>query len=253
MPARLAAVRAEMTDIGGLVAVRVAAPHAVLRIGRVLEARAGAARVVDAEQEPVLPTLRERGDEGVVGVRDELRRGLEVCDGIAPALRDVLELPVPVELIPEQVPQADDLRSRPAHDLGQGELVHLEQAEVGAVRGEQRRGDAGGQVRAGGVPRKSPRRGEDRAGHRGRGRLAVRRRDERDALRKSRRESVERAGIELPHQLSGQRRASTASGGTRESPHQPGRRGLERESCTHAREGSGNAPLCFSCRMSRML
>ena len=123
----------------------------------------------------------------------------------------------------------------------------------GAVRVEEGGRDAGGEVRARMVPRECPRRGEDRAGHRGRRRLAVRRRDERDALGEARGEHVDGARVELPDELPGKRRAPALSGGAREPPDEPGGGGLEREPCTHAREGSRRIPLCPTCRLSKMI
>ena len=58
---------------------------------------------------------------------------------------------------------------------------------------------------------------EDLRGHRGGRRLAVRRRERRGSLRKPRREPRDRRGIELPEELSGQRRPAAR-------PRQPGER-----------------------------
>ena len=66
-------------------------------------------------------------------------------------------------------------------------------------------------------------------------------------------ERVESAGVELPDELAGQRRAAAASCGAREPPDEPGGRGLEREPCTHAREGSRSLALCLACKISKMI
>ena len=77
------------------------------------------------------------------------------CRG--PALGDVLELAVAVELVAEEVAEKDragvDLRG----DVSHPQLVDLEQPQLagyfstGACGGEQGRGDAAGHVRTGGV------------------------------------------------------------------------------------------------------
>ena len=71
-----------------------------------LEPTAGARGVVDAEAQDVLATVGERGDEWVVGVGDERGVAGERRDRGSPSLRDVLELPVAVELVAKQVPEA---------------------------------------------------------------------------------------------------------------------------------------------------
>jgi hypothetical protein len=190
-----------VADVDGVIAVRMATTNAVLRVGRVLEAGARPRRVVDPEPEHLRAPLCERRDERVVGVHHE--RGLrgELTDRLAPPFRDVLELAVAVELVAEQVAQADGAGPGAPHDLGEGELVHLEQPEIGVLGGEEGRGDTGGEVRPRVVPGEPAIPGEDRARHRGRRRLAVRRRHERGPVAETGGERVERAGIELPDEL----------------------------------------------------
>ena len=149
--------------------------------------------------------LAERRDERIVGPDDERRLGRQLRDRRPPALGDVLELAVAVELVAEQVPEADDPGPCAPHHLGERELVDLEQTELRVSRGEQRGRDPGRQVRAGAIPGKSAHGGEDRARHRGRRRLAVRRGHERDA----RRETLRRARRALRGRAS--RRASPAA------------------------------------------
>ena len=251
--AHFAAVRAEVRDVGGVVPVRVTAADAVLRVGRVLQRGASTPRVVDPEQDDAVAALRERGDERVVGVRHQRRLGRKLRDRVAPSLGDVLELAVPVELVPEQVSEADGTRARAAHHLRKGELVDLEQSELRTVRREERRRDARGEVGARVVPREPVRRPEDRARDGGRRGLAIRGGDEHDALREPAREELESSGIELPDELPGQRRPAPATGRARKPADEPGRGRFERKPCTHGREGSGNDPLCPDCRMSKML
>ena len=73
---------------------------------------------------------------------------IERAHSCAPALGDELELPVAVELVAEEVEEADGARPEAAGDLGQRGLVHLEEPELGAVGLEQRGGDARDEVRA---------------------------------------------------------------------------------------------------------
>ena len=125
---------------------------------------------------------------------------------------------------------------------GQGELVDLEQAQIGIGRGEEGGGDAGGEVGAGVVPGEPVAAAEDAREHRARRRLAVRRGDDRDAGRQLGRERVEGAGIDLPEELPGQRRAATAPDGTREAPDEPGGRRLGIEAHSHADEPTPRRP-----------
>ena len=99
-----AAVVAEMADVRGCIVVGRPARAAVLRVGGMGEALAGDGRVVDPEPERLGTPARDVGQEWVVGVHDRPRRGIEVGDSRAPALGDVLELAVAVELIAEEVP-----------------------------------------------------------------------------------------------------------------------------------------------------
>ena len=201
-----------------------------------LEASARSPRIVDAEEESAVPTVREGGDERVVGVGDDGSIGRELRNRGPPALGDVLELAVAVELVTEEVAEAHDARSAAPHHLGQRELIDLEQPQIGVTRPEQCRRDPRGEVGAGVVPGKAVGGREDRARHRRRRRLPVRRRDKRHTQGKPGRERVERTRVELPDQLAGQRRAAAPPGRTREPPHEPGGGRLQREPCTHCVE-----------------
>ena len=77
-----------------------------------------------------------------------MRRGRSAA-AAAPALGDELELAVAVELVAEEVAEADGPRLHARGDLGQGGLVDLEEPELGAPGLEQRGGDARDEVRAG--------------------------------------------------------------------------------------------------------
>ena len=128
-----AAVVAEMADVRGRVVVGRPARAAVLRVGGMGEALAGDGGVVDPEPERLGTAARDVGQEWVVGVHDRPRRGIEVGDSRAPALGDVLELAVAVELVAEKVPETDGLRPDAAGDVGKRALVDLEEPEVGPV------------------------------------------------------------------------------------------------------------------------
>ena len=78
----------------------------------------------------MLAPVGELGDERVVGVDDERRRVGERGDRRAPALGDVLELAVAVELVAKEVAERHDPRADAPHHLGQRELVDLEQARA---------------------------------------------------------------------------------------------------------------------------
>jgi hypothetical protein len=146
----------------------------------------------------------------------------------------VLELPVPVELVAKQVAERDDPRADASHHLGQGELVHLEQPQICISGGEQGGGDTGGEVGAGVVPGEPVAGSEDAREHGARRRLPVRGRDEGDAGRQAGRQRVDGAGIDLPEQLSGQRRAAAAPDGAREASDQAGGGRFRREAYSHA-------------------
>ena len=231
-----------MSDVRGGVGVRLAAAHAVLRVGRVLERRPREAGIVDPEAERAAPSVREIGDERIVGVDDEGRGGGEARDRGAPALGDVLELAVAVELVAKEVAERDDARLHAPHHLRQRELVDLEQAEVGVGSGEQGGGDARGEVGAGVVPGEPVAAAEDPRQHRARRRLAVRRRDDGDAGGQACRERVEGARIDLPEQLPGQRRATAAPDGAGEPPDEAGGRGLGVEAHSHRPEPTPASP-----------
>jgi hypothetical protein len=118
----------------------------------------------------------------------------------------VLELPVAVELVPEEIAEQHRARPDAPHDLRQGSLIDLEQPEPGVALRQECRGDAGDQVGAGAVPGELAPGLEDLRGHRRRGRLPVRGGDDGSAFRQPSRERIDRTGIELPQQLPRQRR-----------------------------------------------
>ena len=187
----LAAVLAEVSDIRGVVGVRRAAADAVLRVRRMLQRGTrvcGSSTPKRSTRSRPSPSDATSGSSAptTAAPRAELR------DGRPPALGDVLELAIAIELVAEEVREADDARPCASHDLWERELVDLEQAELRVARGEQGRRDPRGQVRAGSIPREPAHGGEDRARHRHGRRLAVRRGHERDARGEAARERVER-------------------------------------------------------------
>src|SRR5581483_9157416 len=128
---RVAAVRAtvvaEMADVHVPVQVRRAAAHAVDRVGGVLEHRTRDLRVVEPEDETA--TVGELGNERVVAV-DGKRSVGKARDRRTPARGDELELTVAIELVAEQIAEAERARLQALRDLGQRALVDLEQAEL---------------------------------------------------------------------------------------------------------------------------
>ena len=150
-------------------------------------------------------------DLGIVGVEDDGGLGGQRRDRLAPPSREQLELTVAVELVAEQVAEADGPWTDPAHHLGEGGLVDLEQAELRMVGREQCRGDAREQVRPGTVVGEPQARVEDLRRHRGGRRLPVRRRDRDRAGGKARGEPVDRAGVDGREQLSRDRGAAAGA------------------------------------------
>ena len=222
MPAVRAAVVAEMADIGGGVLVGRPAADAVLRVGRVLERRPRDGRIVEPEHGRPRMRLGERADRRIVAVDDERRIRRQLRHRVPPALDEQLQLPVPVELVAEEIAEADRPRAHPPHHLRQGRLVHLEQPQLGAVGGEKRRRHPGDEVRAGAVVREPVPRPQDLRRHRRGGRLPVRRREDGRTLREPRGETVDRARIELGQELSRHRRPAARAGEARQAGHRAG-------------------------------
>src|SRR5437762_13937442 len=101
------------------------------------------ARVVDAEDGPRgrIAIASKVADLRIVAVDDESRIGRKLVYRGPPAPGDELELAVAVELVAEEVSEAQGPRSQPPCDFGQGRLVHLEQPQPGVPRRQQARGD----------------------------------------------------------------------------------------------------------------
>ena len=153
MAARRAAVVAEMADVGGGELVRRPADDAVARVGGVLERRAAVPRVVDPERDRAGASAREVADLRVVAVDDQRRVLRQLAPLRTPPLGDVLQLAVAVQLVAEEVAEQNGPRPHAPDDLGQRPFVHLEQPQLRIALREQRRGDAGDEIRAGAVPR----------------------------------------------------------------------------------------------------
>jgi hypothetical protein len=245
VPAVRAAVVAEVADVRRAIRVRRAAADAPLRVGRVLQLAPRVALVVEPEPHGLAPRVGERGHLRVVDVQDEDGGRGEVDGGGPPAVGDVLQLPVAVELVAEEVAEADGARPHPPRHLRQGGLVDLEEPELGAARLEERRRDARHEIRARVVVGEARAWPQDLGRHRRRRRLPVRRRHERRALRQSRGEPVDRARIDLPQELAGQRRAAAAAREPRQRAGRPGGRDLQRERHrdAHGAEPSGASPF----------
>ena len=134
VPADRAAVVAEVTDVRGRELVRRAAANAVLRVGGVLQLRAGMSWIVEPEANRTWPSVGEVRDDGVVRVDDERRLRRHRRDRGTPALGDDLELAVAIELVAEEVAERDDPRSRSRDRFGKRSFVDLEQPELRLAR-----------------------------------------------------------------------------------------------------------------------
>ena len=176
-----------------------------------LQGRARPTRVVDAVDEGVPVHLTEVADLGIVAVQDEQGVG-KALHRDAPARCEQLELAVAVELVTGQVPEQERLRAHAARNFGERAFVDLEQAERRPAGGEEGGRNPGDEVRAGAVVGDGHPRPQDLRDHRRGRRLAVGGRDEHRPLGQPAGEPVDRAGIELPEQLAGQRRAAATAG-----------------------------------------
>src|SRR5829696_9240762 len=98
-------------------------------------------RVVDPEGDRAGPLAGQIAHLWVVGVHDEQRLRGQRPRRRPPALRDVLQLAVAVELVTKEVPEQDRARPDAANDLRQRSLVDLEQAQLRVSASEKGRGD----------------------------------------------------------------------------------------------------------------
>src|SRR5262249_38063879 len=137
---------------------------------------------------------------------------VERANGAAPALGDVLELAVTVELVAEEVPEADRTRVQALGNLGKRRLVDFEQSELGVAHFEERGRDARDEIRARPVVRQTKTLPGDPGRQRRRGRLPVGRGAARRPEGGPRGEPIHRTGIELPEQLSGDGGAAAGPG-----------------------------------------
>jgi hypothetical protein len=142
-------------------------------------------------------SVSQRADLGVVAVHDEHGLLRESGDRLAPAFGDELELAISVELVAEEIPEADRPRPYAPQDLRQRGFIHLEQAELGVAGREEGGGDPGEEVRARVVVREWEARTQDLGRHRRGRRLAVRRGQNGDSRGKPGRQAVDRARVEL--------------------------------------------------------
>src|SRR5436190_6042562 len=225
-----------MTHIGGAVLVRRAAAHAPFRVGCVLELRPRMSRIVEAEHDRAIPLAGELADLWIVPVHDKPRDRSELPHGAAPPFGDELELSVAIELVAEEVSQAQHPWLHTAHNLWQSSLVDLEEAQLGPSGGEQGGGDARDEIRTRSVVREAGPSTQGLRRHRGGRCLAVRRGDERGAEREASREGVDRVGIELPEELAGHCCASSRTRKTREASGHLSSEDLNRKTQAHLRK-----------------
>ena len=134
-----------------------------------------------------------------------------------PALGDELELAVAVELVAEEVAEAD--RARP-HARARPPAAPPRPPRTAPARRRAAASSAEATPETRFAPERVVRepeaRREDLGRHRRRRRLAVRRRDERRSRRKPRGQPVDRARVELPEQLARHRRAAARAGEARQ-------------------------------------
>src|SRR5438067_8230271 len=143
-----------------------------------LELRVRVPRVVESEDRPScgIPLTGEIPDLRIVPVDDERGIAPKLADGGPPALGNELELAVAVELVAKKVAETHGAGPQPTGNFRQRRFVDLEQPQLHVASGEERRGNAGDEIRAGAVVREPDPAAENTSGHRRRGRLAVRRR-----------------------------------------------------------------------------
>src|SRR5439155_12331471 len=98
----------------------------------VLQRRSRARRIVHAEHDRIGACVRELADLRVVAVQRQHGVAGQRAYGGAPTRGDVLELAVAVELVAEEVSQADGPGPQPLRHLRESRLVDLEQAELRA-------------------------------------------------------------------------------------------------------------------------
>ena len=175
----------------------------------------------------------EIGDQWIVRVDDEQERVLrKIGDHRTPALGYEHQVPVPVELIAEEIAEADHARPDGGGQIGQRCLVHLEQAQLGIADGDEGGGDPRCKVRTGGVVGQPEAGGEDRRGHGRARRLPVRRRQDHASLGQTCGETRDRARIDGGEQLARGRRSAA-------SPRQTGQlTGSARKARFHGRPPS---------------
>ncbi len=124
-----------MTEESGRVVKEGAADTAVRRVGSVFQPPRAVPLVFDTEEtDAAKPALfSQRGHQGVVRIEEQ--------EGVRPASRkfryaaahlaaEALQLPVPIELVAEEVRYDHQPRLQPFQRRRQGGLVHLEEADV---------------------------------------------------------------------------------------------------------------------------
>ena len=141
-------LRASAERLGRSPTMREFAADAVLRVGRVLQRRSRDRWVVDAERHRLGSISCEVSHERIVRVDDQARLGRETEHRLTPARPNELELAVAVELVAEEIAQADRARTHSREHFRKGCLVRLEQPELRTVRVQQRRRHPGDEIRA---------------------------------------------------------------------------------------------------------
>src|SRR5207249_8574950 len=89
--------------------------------------------IVDTEEDGVrLAAHRQVRDKGIVGVKNQLRVGIERCESVADSLGECVELEIAIHLVTKKIRDDDDARLELPDGAGQRRLVDLEEPEVAA-------------------------------------------------------------------------------------------------------------------------
>ena len=134
--------------------------------------------VIQAEPQDFRALVSEASDYGIVRVHHERRVRRECRNGQPPPLGEELELSMPVELITEKIREHYRTRACASCGLGERSFVDLEETELRASSGDERRSDSRKKIGAGLVPGEPVLGPEDSRSHRRGRRLPVGRRDE---------------------------------------------------------------------------
>src|SRR6266516_7518399 len=112
-----------MTNVRRVVLIVSSAANAVLRVRGVLQGRPRGREIVDAEDQRTRSLSRELSDLRIVSVDRQRSIAGQRPHRRAPPLRNVLQLAVAIELVTEEIAEADGLRFDTQEDFGHCGLV----------------------------------------------------------------------------------------------------------------------------------